>query len=85
MNQPVLALFEQPTLFDGLEVHWPYVPGGKPRPIPSRALYRGHEPVNVLAYEGDGRFLVVRGDRVTSIHRNNLTFLKEKKRDHHPV
>lgn len=43
--------------------------------IPERARYRG-ELVIVLAYEGDGWFLVQRGASTTSIRREHLVFLR---------
>jgi hypothetical protein len=44
--------------------------------IPRRAKYRGAF-VLVLAYEGDGRFLVQQpGESPTSIHRDHLKFLR---------
>lgn len=46
------------------------------REIPRQALYRRHEHVLVLGYEGDGRFTVERDGVTTSIHRRHLTFLR---------
>lgn len=44
--------------------------------LPKRALYRGHEHVLVLGYEGRDRFTVERGGVTTTIHRDHLTFLR---------
>jgi hypothetical protein len=46
------------------------------REVPRQALYRGHEHVLVLGYEGDGRFTVERDGATTSIHRDHLKFLR---------
>lgn len=66
MVQPMLSMFE--------------VREPEPRrSIPTRALYAGVEPVQVLDYSGNGKFFVVRGERTTTIDRRFLTFLKDRR------
>lgn len=43
--------------------------------LPTHAIFR-HGQVLVLGYEGNGRFLIVDGERTTVTHRRNLKFLR---------
>lgn len=43
--------------------------------IPTHAIFC-HAQVLVLGYEGNGRFLIVDGERTTITHRRNLKFLR---------
>lgn len=49
----------------------------KRRPYPSRALYRGITPVNVIGYAGGGDFIIIRGNTQEIVARRHLTFTRQ--------